>query len=151
MTSENPVENQRRMCYVQAGKDIARGIRLMKTKIIILVLVVVAIAVVGIVAMNMRQQTVTPKPVEEPLARAKFVLIYADLAIAGEKIGVGTPQYETVRDSILKSYGTTFEILIAMQSSLDTQPEKWARVWEDILAELQRRKAPLLPSDSVKS
>ena len=83
--------------------------------------------------------------------RTVFVRIYADLAIAGEKIGVGTPQYESMRDSILTTYEITFAEFTAKLSALDTQPEEWAKVWEDILAELTKRKAPLIPIDSTGS
>ena len=123
----------------------------MKVKAIILIVLAVVIVAVGIVAMFFRQQPATSPPKQEPLDRAVFVRIYADLAIAGEKIGVGTPQYESMRDSILTTYGITFAEFTAMLSALDTQPEEWAKVWEDILAELTKRKAPLIPIDSTGS
>jgi len=124
----------------------------MKVKAIILIVLAVVIVAVGIwAAMNVRQQPATSPPKQEPLDRAVFVRIYADLAISGEKIGVGTPQYESMRDSILTTYGITFAEFTAMLSALDTQPEEWAKVWEDILAELTKRKAPLIPIDSTGS
>lgn len=74
------------------------------------------------------------------LDREAFVSLYVDLEIAAERAGIGTPEYESRRDSVMAVYGTNFDEVTGMLSAYDAKPEKWAEVWDDILAELKKRK-----------
>ena len=116
----------------------------MKTKIWILI--VLAAVFITLAALGLHCQ---PSSSEAPIDRETFVTLYVDLEMAAERAGIGTPKYERVRDSILTSHGTDFEEITAMLSAYDTEPEKWAEVWKEILAELDRRKAAASLPDST--
>ncbi len=75
------------------------------------------------------------------LDRETFVSLYVDLEIAAERAGIGTPEYESQRDSVMAAHGTNYTEVTAMLSAYDAKPEKWAEVWDDILAELKKRKS----------
>lgn len=121
----------------------------MKTKVWILVVLVAIFVLVAIYTtlpiLGLRHLSTSSDP---PLDRETFISLYVDLEIAAEKAGIGTPDYEAVRDSILSSYSTTFDEVTGMLSSYDTEPEKWAEIWEGILAELEKRKSALTTPDS---
>lgn len=119
----------------------------MKTKIWIitaLVAVLVAIALYNYLGTGATSSA-------PPIDRDAFVSLYVDLELIAEKAGIGTPQYETARDSILDAYGVTLDDVTVMLTTYDTEPEKWADIWDRILAELDQRKAALADPDSAES
>ncbi len=118
----------------------------MKTKIWILIALVVVLAVIAII--SFRGDTTSTEPL---IDRKAFVSLYVDLELIAEKAGIGTPEYETARDSILTSYGISLDDITVLLTAYDSEPEKWAEVWEDILAELAQRKAALAVPDSATS
>jgi hypothetical protein len=116
----------------------------MKAKIWILI--VLAVIFVIIAALSLGRQSTSSTGL---LDRDTFVELYVDLEMAAEKSGIGTPEYEAVRDSILAAHETDFEQVTAMLKSYDARPEEWAEVWDMILAELEQRRAILRQADSA--
>jgi len=115
----------------------------MKTKIWILA--VLAVIFIVIAALSLNHQTTSS---ELAIDRDTFVQVYVDLSIAGEKIGIGTPEYEEARDSIMNGFGVSVAAFNEFQKIYDEQPEQWAEVWDQILAELEVRKSALHAPDS---
>jgi len=115
----------------------------MKTKIWILV--VMAVVFVTLAALSFTRQTPSS---EAPIDRETFVQVYVELSITGEKIGIGTPEYEDARDSIMNAFGVSVDGFNKFQEIYDEQPEQWAEVWDQILAELEGRKSALNTTDS---
>jgi len=117
----------------------------MKTKIWILTALAVVFIALTVIGLDCRPNSSAKRLFD----RETFISLYVDLEIVAEKVGIGTPEYEAVRDSILTSYGTTFDDVTAMLTAYDAEPEKWAEIWEGILAELEQRKAGATASDST--
>jgi hypothetical protein len=124
----------------------------MKTKLaIIIALVAVLAAVVWYTYSGTGTGTgagnVTPSATQ-PMSSDEFVALYVDLELIAEKAGIGTPVYETARDSVLRAHGKTIDNVTSMLAVADTEPEKWAEIWQQILTELEVRKAALALPDS---
>lgn len=122
----------------------------MKTKLaIIVVLVAVMAAVVWYTYSGPGTGTGSMTPsATQPMSSDEFVALYVDLELIAEKAGIGTPTYETARDSVLRAHGKTIDNVTSMLAVADTEPEKWAEIWQQILAELEVRKAALALPDS---
>ncbi len=118
----------------------------MKTKILIIVGLVIAIAVIAVLTVCQGPESSGP-----PLDRETFVQLYVDLEMIAEQAGIGTPEYDARRDSVLEAYNTNFDDVTGMLKAYDDNPEQWAVVWEDILAELERRKENLDESDTLSA
>ncbi len=116
----------------------------MKTKIFIIVALILALAVIAVLTVCQGPESSGP-----PLDRETFVQLYVDLEMIAEQSGIGTPEYDARRDSVLETYNTTFEEVTQMLSAYDSDPEQWAVVWEDILAELENRKGQLDEADTL--
>jgi hypothetical protein len=120
----------------------------MKTKVVIIAVLVSAVAIIGILTTC---QGPGGNSSGQPLDQDTFVKLYVELELVAEQSGIGTEEYDTRRDSVLAIYNTTFEDVTAMLQSYDEDPEKWAVVWEEILAALEKRKDATMEADTIQA
>ncbi len=66
-----------------------------------------------------------------------FVKIYCDIMTTSDLVDAGKKQ--ALRDSILKNYNVTFEDYQIKLASMKNDTEKWYKIYEKIVKELESR------------
>lgn len=77
------------------------------------------------------------------LAEDKFVEVYVQFSIAGEKFKSDSLQLAEEQEKILQQAGVTRDEMNDFVDRLNEKPHEWGRVWERIVQRLEEKRQEL--------
>jgi len=80
----------------------------------------------------------------------QFVMLYVDLSIAAEQYLADSLALVEVQDSIFEAHSVTRDDFDNYKANLDDSPERWSKLWEMVIEELNKREEAI-DRDSSKS
>jgi hypothetical protein len=105
---------------------------LIKNKFIIIISVLFLLTILFIIFNRLKTSS--------KLSEEKFVEVYVQLSIASEMYDTSSTKLEEERKKILEKYSVTQEEIDRFIKEYNRNPEKWAKVWEKIVRQLEGEK-----------
>ena len=97
------------------------------------------IAVIAVILTISASFAEEPQKNEEPITTEQFVPLYVDLSIAAERFLEDSVKLAEMQDSIFAAHKVSRSSFDDFRAKMDSEPEKWAQVWDKIVKELELR------------